>query len=167
MNGLIDMDRFLLAIQRCFPSKLSLSGSGPKFRRRGCTVWLLSCHKTQPNLRGSLNLRICPAEKQKSTWSCLPGSSSASTILKLPLMPRWIIIWPWSFSKRRYLPRRLILWNFNPSSIKGSFVGTTHLSLACLMLILFTWWLVTKGSMPRSVVSTSGSSGNFNLPISN
>ena len=164
IKGLTQTDRFRLRKKRYLLLKFELSGSGPRLASSEWISWPLFCHKTHPNFRGSVNLRICPFSKQKSIWSCFLGDSPCFTILKLPLMPRWISIVPISFSNRRYFPRRLTCLISYPSSIKGRLSGTNHLSFFCRTVILCMRLSFTEGFIPLRVVSTSGSSGNFGLP---
>src|SRR6266705_2978740 len=74
-------------------------------------------------------------------------------------MPRCTMSEPPSHSSSRYLPRRTSRFTSRPTTRRAKFRGTRRRRLGLRTATPVMVLPSTKGSMPRSVISTSGSSG--------
>src|SRR5690606_25498174 len=74
-------------------------------------------------------------------------------------MPRWIIRYPRSSCSSRYLARRCTAWMRWPRAHSASFGSTRQRSRGSCTVRRVISLPATCGAMPRTVVSTSGSSG--------
>ncbi len=162
-KALIDDLRFLAVLYRYSPLKSSEKGSGPIDT---ISEWLFGSsgvHSRHPNRRGSWNRRHRPSAKTISTWSCLLNWLLSPTSRRLPDIPKWMIRVPIRVRRSRYLPRRLTSVNRCPGSTVFRVSGTGQRNCGCRITMVLMTSLRICGSIPRLVVSTSGSSGISSL----
>src|SRR5688572_19101712 len=144
---------------RASPVNSSESGSTASPASSLCRAGSLDVNRRQPNRRGSLNLRERPESSTRSKWSCTRGGSAASRMRRLPDMPRCRISVPASVPTRRYFARGPTVRMRAPTSFAGSARGTRQRRRHSRTRSASICRPTSQGSMPRRVVSTSGSSG--------
>src|SRR5688572_18668523 len=152
--------------QSAWPVKSSDSGSTAS---RASSLWRAgsrSVNSKQPKRRGSLKRRHRPESRTRSTWSCASGGDAASRIRRLPDIPRCRIIVPASVPISRYFARRSTERMRAPRSRCGSARGTRQRRRGSRTSRPSMRRPTSQGSMPRRVVSTSGSSGIPSGPAS-
>src|SRR5688572_14669975 len=145
--------------QSALPVKSADSGSTASAARSLWRAGSRVVNSRQPKRRGSLNRRQRPESSTRSTWSCASGAEAASRMRRLPDMPRCRISVPASVSIRRYFARRPTARMRVPASFAGRLRGTRQRRRGSRTTSLSTRRPTSQGSMPRRVVSTSGSSG--------
>ena len=142
------------------PSKSRPSGSGPISANGGqSSSASVGTRSSEPKRRGSLSASRRPSSVSISTWSCVP--ISAGSIRQRPDMPRWKTnVSPRSVSISPYLARRpspvtrapVSRWPKVGRERRGAGPARRG-SIDAIRLPSST------GARPRTVVSTSGSSG--------
>src|SRR5688572_13408090 len=159
MNVLMAARRPRARCHSAAPVNSSESGSAARPASSLCRAGSPVVNRTQPNRRGSLNRRQRPESSTRSRWSCTSGGEAASRMRRLPDMPRCRIRVPASVSTSRYFARRRTPRMRAPASFAGSARGTRQRRRHSRTLSASMRRPTSQGSMPRRVVSTSGSSG--------
>src|SRR5687767_13675731 len=159
MNVLMAALRPRASRHRASPVNSSESGSTARRASSLCRAGSWVVNRRQPKRLGSLNRRQRPESSTRSKWSCTSGGSAASRMRRLPDMPRCRISVPASVSTRRYFARRPTARIRAPASLAGSERGTRQRRRHSRTRSASIRRPTSQGSMPRRVVSTSGSSG--------
>ena len=148
----------------------SAIGSGPSRARSGISTATLpgSNTTTSPKVRGSTNHISLPSSRCITTCVCGGRSAPAAATSTCPLMRRWIITSsPESSGSSRYLPRRLaarIVVSVIPwMTASGDVRRTVRWRPTSTPLMRRP---TANRSSPRRTVSTSGSSGIGQSPVS-
>src|SRR5262245_53462915 len=159
MKALIEALRPRALLQSASPVNSPESGSTARPLRSLWRAGSSAVKSRQPKRRGSLKRRHCPESSTRSTWSWASGGEAASRMRRLPDMPRCRISVPASVPTRRYFARRPTERMRAPASFAGSPRGTRQRRRGSRTTSRSTRRPTSQGSMPRRVVSTSGSSG--------
>ena len=139
------------------PQNASDNGSGPKLSIN-CLALSDSAHNKHPNRRGSW-YRSCKSPTWIWTWSWVFNGVSELTRRNDPLIPRWDNILALLVSISKYFARRVTEIQISFESRWAKSAGMGHRSDGWFTLTHANLCPMRKGAIPRTVVSTSGSSG--------
>src|SRR4051794_16533487 len=142
------------------PSKPGSSGSRPRWPSQRWAVRPAVSHRSSmPKRRGSTKRRTVPSSKLSVTCSCGPRASPSNS--SRPDMPRWSrSVRSGSSSPRMYLARRPNPAIRRPTSDASRPAGSGKRMSARRCTTPVTRRPVSRARKARTVVSTSGSSGN-------
>ena len=157
-NSLIACFRPCVASRKCSAVSASPSGSGPSAANGGhASSSGASSRSTEPKRRGSFNAKTC-SRVASTRWSCL--SASSGSIRQRPLMPRWnTSAWSRSVWISPYFARRDRLETVAPVIACTRSGGNGRRMSGRLTRTLTIRSPSRNRARPRTVVSTSGSSG--------
>src|SRR6185503_9668138 len=159
MSCLMATARRRVIFHRYSPSNSGSSGSGASCLSSGCAAGSAAVNSRLPKRRGSLKRSVCPESSSMSTWSCAMRGVDAGSTRSEPDMPRCRISVPASVSSNRYLARRPARRIAEPATAALRLASTGQRNRRSCTSRRLMRRPTTCGSMPRRVVSTSGSSG--------